>query len=397
VKNDKPLFGAYFYPISSKCPIRNARAASLSLPAVPNECTLALNATPLFEGHAQPQQYCIDEALTTSWDDADPATMKKHVALARSHGIDFFIFDAYLGLKEGEVFHELKECIDLGMLGQDLGDFKFAIMNVPASPRVILPMPKNLDKRLLDFYREERFYEVSKGSAEAIVDYNFKTYWNHPNYLHIDHRPVQALFIGDYRFESPELERKRVLEFLKHFKEYSVSKHGVKPYVIGVLVNSLDFIEECVEAELDALTGYGLLAYFEKFESNIQHYSDLVRRRIEDWPLIQEMTNGIPFIPPIVPGFDSSPRGERNTRIEEVAGRYPFTPVVVDPSSEMFAKMMAAAKEFKDRSQLSQPPIYLFSTWNEITEGMALLPKVKDGRPDMTLLETVQHFKRTFE
>ncbi len=397
MKHEPPLFGAYFYPISSKCPVRNSRAETLALPQVPNECTLALNATPLFPGHEQPQKYCIDRELTTTWDDADPETMRKHVQLAKEHGIDFFLFDTYLGLKDGKVYHELKECIDLGMLSQQLGDFKFAVMNVPASPRVILPMPKNLEKRLSDFYREERFYEISEACAEVIVDHNQSKYWGHANYLHIDGRPVQALFIGDFRFEDPELERKRVLDFLLRFKSYSFEKYGVRPYVIAVMVNSLDFIEECMAAEVDAITGYGLLAYFEKYESSVQNYPDLVERRIEDWPLIQSMIGDIPFIPPIVPGFDSSPRGENHTKLEEVTGRYPFTPVVANSNPESFENMMSAARTFIESPFPNRPPLYLFSTWNEITEGMALLPKANRGTFDSTLLERVKKFKETLK
>lgn len=92
--------GAYFYPLTTDCPERRARGEKLGYPMV-DETLLAQQAVPLFEGHKQPRRFCLGESEWTRWDDNDIQAMARQVELAKTYGLDFFVFDTYIGQRGG--------------------------------------------------------------------------------------------------------------------------------------------------------------------------------------------------------------------------------------------------------------------------------------------------------
>src|ERR1044072_1805568 len=96
---------SYFYPLTVECPERQARAAEYGF-ELPDETQLCQDARPLYEGHIQPVTYCLGDVALKNWDDTNKAAMERQIELASGHGVDGFIFDTYLGEKNGRRVHE---------------------------------------------------------------------------------------------------------------------------------------------------------------------------------------------------------------------------------------------------------------------------------------------------
>ena len=67
--------GAYYYPLSTKCEIRNARSRLFGYEPC-DETELVKHRTPLFDGHIQPNTHCLGDPSVTNWDDANIGTME---------------------------------------------------------------------------------------------------------------------------------------------------------------------------------------------------------------------------------------------------------------------------------------------------------------------------------
>lgn len=97
-------------------------------------------------------------------------------------------------------------------------------------------------------------------------------------------------------------------DVINYMKEYSWRKYRIEPYLATVclmVTHALDHLA----AGANSMTGYGFLPDFtESVRRPIQNYREQVIERIEEWDIIQEQIDK-PYIPPIVVGWDVSPRG----------------------------------------------------------------------------------------
>lgn len=91
-------------------------------------------------------------------------------------------------------------------------------------------------------------------------------------------------------------------------KEYSWRKYRIEPYLVTVCLRVARALDH-LAAGADSMTGYGFLPDFtESMRRPIQNYREQVVKRIEEWDIIQEQIDK-PYIPPVVVGWDASPRG----------------------------------------------------------------------------------------
>lgn len=376
---------AYFYPLSTACPERQQRAA-LNNYVLPDETQLCQDAEPLYPGHAQPVTHCLGDIATRNWDDADPEAMEKQIALATSNGVDGFIFDTYLGQKRGKRVYEMGDVLDEAFLGSRQSDaMKFALMSVLGSPRVVLPVPKTKG-----FEEKDRYYDPTKGTVEEIIDHSAQNYWTRDNYIRIGDRPYLSVFTSDMRTATGEdSEALSLPDTIEYMKEYSSREYGIEPYIAGVCLKA-KHAKPLFERGADAMTGYAFLPNFGADSEPVQDYATLLQERMQDWQTITTQIDK-PYVPPAVVGWDASPRGINGSRIEDVSGTYPFTPIVEGGSSELFAGMMRAQRDFVARNVPEAERYTPITAWNEITEGAALLPKVRpDGSIDMSYLDAVR-------
>jgi hypothetical protein len=101
----------------------------------------------------------------------------------------------------------------------------------------------------------------------------------------------------------------------------------------------------------------------------------------------------LPFLPTAVVGWDSSPRGEGGHTLADVEKLYPFTPIVMGGSPELFGQMISEAHGFIQKNVPLSQQLMLICAWNEVTEGMALLPEVIDGKVNNDYLEALSRAK----
>ncbi len=97
-------------------------------------------------------------------------------------------------------------------------------------------------------------------------------------------------------------------DVINYMKEYSWRKYRIEPYLATVCLRATRALDH-LAAGADSMTGYGFIPDFtESMRRPIQNYREQVIKRIEEWDIIQEQIDK-PYIPPIVVGWDVSPRG----------------------------------------------------------------------------------------
>lgn len=99
------------------------------------------------------------------------------------------------------------------------------------------------------------------------------------------------------------------VDVINYMKEYSWRKYRTEPYLATVCLRVTHALDH-LAAGADSMTSYyGFLPDFiEPMWRSIQNYREQVIKRIEEWDIIQEQIDK-PYIPPIVVGWDVSPRG----------------------------------------------------------------------------------------
>lgn len=374
--------GAYYYPLTTQCDVRQERARNLGRPVI-DETELAASAAPLFEGHDQPIHYTTD-GQSTRWDDSDPASMSTQIDLAQDAGLDFFIFDSYEGTKNGKPLRESHRPLELFRELVLRKTMKYAKMQTLAGPRVVLPVSTDPS-----FQEPDRTYDVNKESAQYIVDTMAHEDWSHPNYLHIDGRPYTSFFMPDMTpgwDGTPEALR----VFIGEIRDYAHKKYKINPYLVGS-VRKLTQAQEMTNAGVDALTGYAFLPHFGDDTPPIQDYSTLLRERKDEWREISIVNT---FVPPAVVGWDASPRGKSVYRMGEAKG-HGYAPIVTGGSATQFEAMLRDTTAFTTTNVPKVEQYGLICAWNEITEGAALLPRIQsDGTIDTSYIDAVRNVTR---
>lgn len=374
-----PVF-AYYYPLTTDCPEQRQRASKYGVTLV-NESELATKALSLFDGHDQPRTYCLGDSSTPTWDDADPAVMEKQVALASENGVDGFLFDTYIGEKQGRRLQEKAAPLDDAFLKSGAGDpMKFAVSVVSSSPRVVLPVPRDPSK-----WERDRFFDYSAGTAEAVVDASMEKYWERDNYIRMPgDRPYISVF-GNFAVQQTLKDGDNsgwnIYDVVDHLKTYSEKKYKVVPYVAALCLGA-ETAHFMSGSSFDAVTGYALLSDFKQGAEPIQDYRDRLDVTVTEWPQIAK-DSGLPFVPPVVAGWDPSPRGNlRPGRLEDMQWVHPFGPVVTGDTSEEFTRMLEEQARFVETNVPAGERYVPLCSWNEVTEGNAILPRI---RPDGTI------------
>ena len=182
---------------------------------------------------------------------------------------------------------------------------------------------------------------------------------------------------------------------INYMKEYSWRKYRIEPYLATVCLRATYALDH-LAAGADSMTGYGFLPDFtESMRRPIQNYREQVIKRVEEWDTIQEQIDK-PYIPPVVVGWDASPRGSipEGRHFRDVQGMYPFTPIVTDSNAIDFGDMLCQQKRFIMNNTPQEERYTPITAWNEITEGAALLPKIlPDGSVDDSYLAKIRELR----
>jgi hypothetical protein len=157
---------------------------------------------------------------------------------------------------------------------------------------------------------------------------------------------------------------------LRYGSRIAARRLGVEPYILGVIgVADIHNVRLANTLPVDGITGYGLLPNW--MGAPIQQYEDLIRQRARDWEQIQRRIH-VPFYPVVCAGWDATVRGDFRGELRAELG-YPFSPVVVGVSPQLFGRFLDLAIDFNRRWQPRTSIVFLHA-WNEWTEASAVAP-----------------------
>ena len=358
---------AYVYPGWHPCPERDR-----GFPPGWSEWDLVLGAGPRFPGHEQPRV-----PLHGTYDDSRPETASKQVRLARSHGVDVFVY-GFFWSRGKRVF---QDALDQGFLGRADGAgpaaFPFALMWANRMPRKVLPVKSARDSGI----HPDRFVYTDPDDFLSLIRYLADRYFHRPNYFRPAGRVLFSIF--DSTFFVRQMGARAAREAIREARRI-LADRGLPDLHLMALNPAPSLLPELRRIGFDSASHYVLLPEWKG--EYLQDYGRLASRRTAEWPaFLQEA--GLPYFPSVSPGWDATPRGVMHggRRVK----RYPWWPVVVGGRPERFQKFLAAAIRFSEAT--GKPHLTFVASWNEWSEGHYLEP---DERYGMGWLEAVREARR---
>jgi len=334
--------GAYIYPGWHHCPERNR-----NFPSGWSEWDLVINASPCFSGHNQPKI-----PLNGPYDDSLPDTARKQTELARTYGIDFFVY-GFFWSRGKRVF---EAALDKGFLGKGGGGkFPFSLMWANRMPRGVLPVKKtsgpDIDPGRLVYSDPDDFLELIKFVEER--------YFSRTNYFRIKDMPLFSIF--DSSFFLRQLGRKQAMQAIIRGKNYLIGK-GYPGLHLMALNPAPNMITEFKTVGFDSVSHYVWLPDWKG--KYLQDYGTLIKQRSNEWDSFAIKT-GLPYFPSVSPGWDATPRGFLHGSCKP--RRYPWWPVVINEHPAMFADFLGKAKRYTRGK--NNPQLCFIASWNEWSEG----------------------------
>ncbi|MCU1423689.1 MAG: hypothetical protein JWN36_3340 [Microbacteriaceae bacterium] len=343
------------------------------------EWDLLRAARPRFPGHRQPR-VPADGYL----DESDPAVMAGKVDLAADHGVDAFLFDFYWHddgpFLEGALYRGYLEAPNRDRIG-------FALMWANHDWVEIFPADH-------DEHAVITPGAVGRPAFDAMVDHVIEHYFSQPEYLTVDGKPFFSIYeIGSLIEGLGGVEEARAALEDFHRKTVAAGHPGLyldaTVWGFGVLPGAVTTAEP---EELIRTLGFASASSYVWV-----HHSDVSAKSfpVVEWDAVADdafdayaryaTELGVPFIPNVTVGWDSSPRTDQGLPFQPVG--YPWYPVM-DASPAQFERGLRRAVELLDGHDLAHPMLTI-NAWNEWTEGSALEPDTEHGTGYLDALRTV--------
>jgi hypothetical protein len=297
----------------------------------------------------------------------------KQVLLARSHGVDLFVY-GFFWSRGKRVF---EGALDRGFLGPGSGDFPFAVMWANRMPRKVLPVRRARDSGI----HPDRLVYTDPDDFLALVRFLAERYFRRPNYFRLGGRVLFSIF--DSTFFVRQMGAEAAQEAIRRARR-TLSDGGFPDLHLMALNPAPFLIQELRRIGFDSASHYVLLPEWKG--EYLQDYGSLAASRSAEWPGLLHQA-GIPYFPSVSPGWDATARGVMHggRRVK----RYPWWPVVVGSRPERFRDFLAAAIRFSRWG--GEHALTFVASWNEWSEGHYLEP---DERYGMGWLEAVREARR---
>lgn len=338
---------------------------------------------PWFSGHHQPRTPLMGEL-----NERLPSTWEKYIELARSSGVDIFVFDWYW-FEGSPVFHEALE--DGLLLAANLALTRFAVMWTNHPWAIWYPTAGYFPpEKYLQEWETSGLggYELTHAAPEKAFDvwrsltYIIARYFHHPQYWHLKGEPVLAIWdmtrlIDEFGLDGVHRIFDELRQFARQLGHAGIYFHAViqEPRMIPTLgelermgVESYSIYNAIALAtgnrpDKEELLDYGVVA------------ADVVN---SVWPKYDEACR-LPCFPNINPGTDNAPRVLERPRPKKPSReKWPGTPIVVNETPAAFEALARAAFAYLNaRPEIE--PVLTIGCWNEWTEGHYLLPDTKHG------------------
>jgi hypothetical protein len=345
-------------------------------------------AKPRFKGHEQPK--------VPSWgyfNEADPRWAAKEIDLAADNGIDCFIYDWYWYSNTGPY---LQEGLEKGFLkAPNRNRLKFALMW--ANHDWLNIQPATLDNGRIALTQGE----VSAELWDSISTYIVEQYFTQPNYWLIDGKPYFSIYeiITFINGLGGIQDAKAAIDLLDE-KTKKAGFPGVHFNVMSWMVNP-DLVKTIIgpgapanpKEMLSALTAksvstYAYIHHFDYMKAGFPAapYKKALDDNKKYWRDFIKQYPDVLYTPNVSMGWDASPRCMQTDKFE--ARDYPWTPVVVGNTPEVFKNALLDAKNFLDEYN-PKHKIVVLNSWNEWTEGSYLLPEKRYGDAYLKAIKAV--------
>ena len=333
-----------------------------------SEWELVKNAKPHFPGHQQPN--------VPAWgytDESKPEVMAQKIAAAADHGISAFLFDWYY-YNDGPF---LDRPIDEGFLrATNSARLKFAFMWANHDWLDIHPYHQGAPRKLL--YPGS----VTPEMFSKIGDHLIKDYFTRGNYWRIDGKPYFSFYDLEKllaSFGSVEATRAALDQFRARAKAAGLPGLHLNAVVWGRTIlptekTVADPAKLVHDLGFDSVTSYVWIHHVALPKQQTEY--NFVRDNYFDYWTKTATNFGVPYIPNVTMGWDSSPRADQSQRFDNSG--YPFMNTIKDNTPENFRTALKLAKQ----RLLDEPTglrILNLNCWNEWTEGSYLEPDTVHG------------------
>ncbi len=364
--DDRPIIGAYVYPGWHPCPERDR-----NFPQGWSEWDLVLGARAHFPGHTQPRLPDFEP-----YNDSLPETASWQIGLARTYGIDLFVY-GFFWSRGKRVFYR---ALDEGFLGSKAGSrFPFALMWANRMPRGVLPVKRPRDPVI----EPARLVYTDPEDFACLIDFLAKNYFSRPNYFKIAGHPLLSIYDSTFFIRQMGLARCRqaVDQANLHLK-----KLGFPGLHLMAVNPAPSFLKDYHLAGFDSLTHYVNLPQWKG--EYLQDYQDLSRLRSAEWYKMPTATP-LPYFPSVSPGWDATPRATMHGGFRP--RRYPWWPVVTGEHPDLFYRFGKAALRFSCSCSNIPIPLIFVASMNEWSEGHYLEPDKRYGTGWLEAIRQARH------
>jgi len=335
-------------------------------------------AVPRFPGHEQPKK--------PSWgcfDESDPKWVAREIELAADHGIDVFLYDWYWysGVKN------MEEALEKGFLRAANRDrMKFALMWANHDRK---------DQFCPEFGQRRNVWLPSRHSPrdlDRVMDYCVEHYFRQPNYWQVQGGLFFSIFAATkfvQQLGGPQQTRK-LLEGVRA----RLRKANLPPVHWNGMVASPAAAAILKDAGFQSTSRYNIHTAGKVRPDLTERYEDVAEAHRKHWEAMRAAS--LVDLPVVTMGWDSTPRCRKDVpwpfpESPRSKGRheYPYLPVVVGNTPELYEQLLRDAARHVDRDPRKPFAVMLYA-WNEWTEGGYLLPEQRTGT---AYLEAIQ---RTF-
>src|SRR5688572_5508272 len=303
------------------------------------------------------------------YDEGDPQVMARQIDLAVAHGVNIFIFDWYW-YSGVQILHRPVEETLPKAANKD--KIKYALMWADHTWVNYFPYP--YDPAKVNWLLPIRH---SPANFDRVMQHCVERHFNQPNYWRVNGGAYFSLFAPEEfikQLGGPEAAKKA----LDAARE-KVRKAGLGEVHFAAFTGIPQSIPSIKQAGFDSMTSYnvttmsaGLTLPDEPFEE----YDAMVKRHEGYWDNMD--TGELPYGPVVTVGWDCTPRWERDVPWPPERNHYPYSPVIINNTPEKFGDLMRRGLRQYQESKLKPPAVFI-NSWNEWTEGSALLPQEKYG------------------
>ena len=302
------------------------------------------------------------------FDEADPKWMAKQIDLASQFGVDVFVFDWYWYSGVQILHRPVEETLPKTANKEKI---KYALMWADHTWVNYFPYPYDGPPNWLLPIRH------TPADFDRVMQHCIEHHFNQPNYWKVNGAAYFSLFAPEdfvKQLGGPE-KAKAVLDAARE----KVAKAGLGEVHFAAFTGIPQSIADMKKAGFDSMTSYNVTTMSSGYQypkQPFEEYDHFIERHEGYWDNMD--TGVLPYGPVVTVGWDVTPRWELNVPWPPERNHYPYTPIVINNTPAKFGELVRRGLRQIQASKL-KPPALFVNSWNEWTEGSALIPQQKYG------------------